>query len=649
MGLALVALVLVLYWQVAGHEFVNLDDQDYIVANPRVRQGLTWDGIGWAFASFHSANWHPLTWLSHMLDCQLFGLAPRGHHITNVVLHAANALLLFLSLRFMTSAVWPSAFVAALFAVHPLRAESVAWVSERKDVLSGLFWMLTILAYAWYVKRPATRRYLLVFTSLALGLMAKPMLVTLPAVLLLLDLWPLGRLRLPGFADRGDTYGAELPALAPATRPTHRLIVEKLPLLCLSVASSVVTVLAQQSGGTVGTLEAVPAWSRLANVLMTYVTYLWKTIWPTDLAVTYPHPALVNPEGSAALTGAAIAAALLLLSISVAVVALARRRPYLAVGWLWYLGTLLPVIGLFQVGSQAMADRYTYVPLVGIYILIAWGVRDLTAHWSVSPRVLTAVTALLLGGYMTATWFQVGTWRNSFTLFEHAIRVTSDNWVAHSNLATVLMEEGRLAEAAAHLERALHIMPGYAAGHTKLGIVFERQGKLAEAAAQHERAVRLNPDVAEAHSNLGAVFFKQGKLAQAATRLERALQINPELAEAHTNLGAVFVKQGQLARAAAQFEHALRIEPDHAPAHSNLGVVFLNQGRLAQAAAQLERALQIQPDLANAHTNLGIVLTRRGRLAEAATHFERALQINPDDANARQRLDSVLSRLQARQ
>jgi Flp pilus assembly protein TadD len=612
-----------------------------------VRQGLTWDSARWAFTSFHIANWHPLSWLSHMLDVELFGPEPGPAHLTNVVLHASNAVLLFLALRFMTGAIWPCALVATLFAVHPLRVESVAWVSERKDVLSGLFWMLTMLAYAWYARRPALSRYLVVFAALALGLMSKPSLVTLPCVLLLLDLWPLRRWRLPGSRSQGYVADAGSdPGGADAT-PVHWLLLEKLPLLGLSAASSVITVLAQQSGLAIGTLESVPMGARLANAAVAYVAYLWKTLWPANLAIIYPHPALVSADASSALLVPSIAAGLLLACVTFLVIWSARRRTYLAVGWLWYLGALVPMVGLVQVGSQAMADRYSYLPLLGIYIGIAWGLRDLLVRWPVRRTFLVGVSAVLVVAYGTATWAQVGTWRNSLSVYQHAVRVTENNYSAHSSLGLVLRSEGELAEAEAHFQRAIRIKPDCDFAHTNLGVVFELQNKLARAAASHEEALRIRPDYAKAHNNLGIVRSKQGRPAEAIARFERAVEIRPDYALAHTNLGAALEKQGRSAEAINHYRWALRIQPDYAKAHNNLAVALIRRGDLVQAIAHLERAVLIQPDYANAHNNLGVALRNQGRLREALDHFERAVRIDPSYAKARRNLQQTRARLAA--
>ena len=617
---ALVAGVCVVYAQVRGYEFINLDDRSYVLENPHVLRGLTSDGLRWAFSAFHRANWHPLTWMSHMLDGELFGADPAGHHLTNVVLHAVNAVLLFLALRMMTGSLWACAAVATLFAFHPLRVESVAWVSERKDVLSGLFFMLTLLAYAWYVRRPGFVRYLAVFFALALGLMSKPMLVTLPCVLLLLDIWPLRRWR----------------------------VLEKLPLLALALASCAVTVLAQQRGLAVQTLESIPLHARLANALVAYFLYLWKTIWPLNLAIFYPHPSLIPGEGFSKLIGPAIASGLLLASITLLALRQRSHRPYLLVGWLWYLGMLVPVIGLVQVGSQALADRYAYLPLVGIYIAIAWLLRDWASHQARRQQALALVAAAVVLACMTASWRQAGTWRTSTHVHQHAIEVTKNNYFAHSNLGLVLRGQSELTRAVEHLESAVRIKPDFAFAHTNLGVAYELEGELGRAAAAHERAIEIKPDYAKAHVNLAVALLKMGNLDQAETHLRRAIRTQPNYALAHMNLGVVLEKQGKLEQAIAAYRRAIRLAPTDVKAHSNLGVALVRLGRLDEAVAEFERALSLNPEYATAHNNLGVALRRQGKLIEAADHFEQALRIQPDYSNARRNLMQVRAQLGGR-
>jgi tetratricopeptide (TPR) repeat protein len=563
----LASVVLAMYWQVREHSFVTYDDDVYILDNPRVRDGLTWDGVRWAFTTTHAANWHPLTWLSHMLDCQLFGVEPGSHHLSSVVLHAANVALLFLALFYLTGGFWPSLLVAAIFAVHPLRVESVAWAAERKDLLAGFFWMTTMLAYCHYARRPRPGRYLPVFLSLALGLMAKPMLVTLPCVLLLLDFWPLRR------------------------SPLRWLILEKLPLCGLAAASCTVTVIAQSSGGAVSATEILPLGWRSANALTSYVGYLWKSIWPSGLAFYYPHPAIL----STGVFAFAILGSLLLAAGTYLALRHSGRHPYVTVGWLWYLGTLVPVIGLVQVGSQAMADRYAYLPLIGIYIAVAWSLAAAVSRW---PRIRTAVAGALclaLAALALATWRQAGHWRDSRALYEHALLVTERNYLAHNGLGNVLQRAGALDEAMVHFERALAIKPDFAIAHNNLGVLLKNRGDLAGAAAHYEHAIRVKPDFSQAHSNLGNVLARQGDLAGAAEHYRRAIEIDPGRPAPLINLGNLFFSRGDFAEAILQYERALLIDPGLADAHKNIGVSYERLGDLPKAVVHYRRALEIDP------------------------------------------------------
>src|SRR5437660_12724311 len=498
---------LAVYAQVAGHGFVSYDDPDYVSGNPYVRAGLTRAGLSWALTTGHAGNWHPLTWLSHMLDCQLFGLRPGAHHLTNVLLHTANSLLLFVLLRGMSGALWPSAAVASFFALHPLHVESVAWVSERKDVLSTLFWMLTLLAYWRYTREPSLRRYLPVLVLLALGLMSKPMLVTLPLVMLLLDVWPLGRLPLAA-PEGGDTPCVERSARRQEVRPgSHprarkarrsealprarratwppglRLVLEKVPLVALAAASSVFTFVVQLHGGAVAPVDALPFQARVANALVSYAAYLGKMIYPAGLVIFYPRVPL--PAWQVAAAGLALVAGSLL------VIRLAPRRPWLLVGWLWYVVTLLPVIGLVQVGDLAMADRYTYVPLIGPFIMLAWSAAEIVRRRPAWRSTVAASAGVLLAGCAVATGLQLRYWRSSMTLFEHAVEVIPDNYVAHLSLGNALAEQGRLDDAIAHYSAALRVKPDLATAHGNLGVILARQGTPEEAGAQYAAALPL--------------------------------------------------------------------------------------------------------------------------------------------------------------
>ena len=538
------------FWQVRSHEFITFDDSDYVTENRHVQDGITLKGIVWAFSEPHAHNWHPLTWLSHMLDCQLFGLKPGLHHLVNVLFHVANALLLFLVLYRMTNALWQSAFVAGLFALHPLHVESVAWVAERKDVLSTLFWMLTMGAYVYYVERPGYKRYLIVLIFFVLGLMAKPMLVTLPFVLLLLDYWPLKRLRLlqadahVGFAapqpgGRGKKKQKSKPQPQKGTTQKKAikfhtlwsgiwpLLKEKMPFFVIAMALCFVTVYAQHR--VVRPMALYPMDCRIANALITYVTYIGKMLWPVKLSIFYPYGIATMLSWKAA------AAMLLLLFATYLAVRAAGRFPYLIVGWFWYVGTLVPVIGLVQVGLQSMADRYTYVPLIGIFIVISWGVPELLGRWHYRKSALTAVAVGILFSLSALTYIQVGYWRNNIFLYEHAIEVTSENAWAQNNLGYALDLQGKKEEAIAHFRKAISIS-NEADAHYNLGTVLASQGKLDEAVYHFRESIRISPDYAKAHNNLGNALLYQGRLDEAIASYKEAVRLNPDYALAQENL-----------------------------------------------------------------------------------------------------------------
>jgi tetratricopeptide (TPR) repeat protein len=617
-GLVLVLATLAVYGQVRNFHFVNFDDNLYITDHPLVQKGLTLDGLSKAFTSSYVGFWAPLTMLSNMLGCQIFGLHPGGHHLINLVFHLANALLLFFWLQRTTQALGPSFLVAALFALHPLHAESVAWVTERKDVLSTFFWLLTMWAYWWYVKTPGLGRYLLILVCFILGLMAKPMLVSLPFVLLLLDYWPLSRLSLQGLA-----------AAAPSSPPgpgvaLQRLVWEKAPLFVLAALVSLITFYTQKEIGALWSLQALPFTTRLANALVAYVSYLGKMFWPVHLAVLYPLPGQNLPLWQ---TGAA---ALVLAALSFLALRQARRQPYLLVGWLWYLGTLVPVIGLVQVGQQAMADRYTYVPFIGLFIALAWGAAVLAARWR-APRFLLPVGAgVVLSVLAVCTWAQVGYWRDSITLYEHTLQVTRRNPLIHYNLGLALFSQGRLAEAMAHYDEALRLKPGYAEAHNNLGLALFSQGKLTEAMANYAEALRLKPGSAETHNNLGLALFSQGKLTEAMAHYGEALRLKPDFAEAQNNLGIALYSQGKLTEAMAHYTEALRLKPDFANAYYNLGIIYGTQGKFQEAIALYRKAIEADHDFVAAYNSLGIAYANLGENQEAVTMFQKAIQIKPN-------------------
>jgi len=639
----LVAAVLTAYGHLPGHDFINLDDPPYITENPRVRQGLTGDNLLWAFTSLEVNNWHPLTWLSFMMDSQLYGLNPAGFHLTNLVFHILNALLLFYLLKRMNGAFGPSLFVAAVFALHPLQVESVAWVSERKDVLSTFLGLLTIWFYIGYAERPALKTYLPVLLFFALGLMAKPMLVTWPFVLLLLDYWPLNR--------SGWT----------------RLVKEKIPLFALSLASSAITLLAQ-SQGALKTLDVLPLSIRLGNTLVSYVKYLGKFFYPDPLAVYYPHPG--RPPWPHILLAGLILAALTWL-----VWRTRKKRPYLLVGWLWFLGTLVPVIGLVQVGWQGLADRYTYVPLIGLVMMVAWLVPDLFDHWRFKKTAITVLAGAALAPLLVLTWFQHQHWQNSLTLFRHALAVTEDNYLAHHHLGMALAKQGHPDQAQAHFLEAVRINPTYATPYLAMGIYAARDNRIEEAVGYFSQALKIWPEYFEAHLNLARLAALQNRPEQALEHYRRALEINPDYAPAHFELGNLLralgrptealthyeknlrlePKQikarlnlagllgllGRHQEAELQFRRVLEIEPDNPDAHYNLGTLYGLTGRPAQAEAHLRQAIELNPGSAPAHFNLGLTLANQGKMAQAADQFAEALRIDPGFEPARQALTKV--------
>jgi Flp pilus assembly protein TadD len=590
-SLCLIVVTLTVFWQVQQCQFLSFDDDDYVTDNPNVKAGLTFKGVTWAFTTFHASNWHPLTWLSHMLDCELFGLNPRWHHLTNLLFHILNTLLLFLVLKRMTGAPWGSSFVAALFALHPLHVESVAWVAERKDVLSTFFWMLTMWAYIRYVERPGINRYLVVLIFCAMGLMSKPIFVTLPFVLLLLDYWPLGRLPFGQSGDHRLKYYALLKS-SDSKSIVFGLVLEKIPLFVLVVISSVLTFFAQQKGGTVKTIQLFPFEDRIANALLSYVGYIGKMIWPHHLGILYPYPNEFPFWGIAG-------AGLLLVGISVLVICAVLRYPYLLVGWLWYLGTLVPVIGLVQVGMQSMADRYTYLPFIGLFIIIAKGIPDILATWSYRKMVLVISAGVLLFIFMIVTRYQIQHWQNNMTLFQHTVNVTSNNFLIHNKLGNLLTQQGKFNEATHHYYEALRINPNFVESHNNIGNALFRQGKIEEAISHYRKALENTPHYADAHNNLGVALARQGKFQEATIHFSEALRINSDFAEAHNNLGVLLAQQGETQKAKAHFTEAVRIRPDYAEAHFYLGLTYLMMGNRDLALREYQILKTINPDLAN--------------------------------------------------
>ena len=579
--LVLAAMVWAVFGQTLGHEFVNFDDRHYVHGNPAVEQGLTPEGLRMAFTESYVGIWLPLTMLTYQLDYELAGMNPGAFLRTNVVLHTLSTLALFLLLRSMTGSLWESAFVAALFAIHPLRAESVAWISERKDVLSGLFFMLTLGAYTRYARQTSPGRYLLVLLLFALGLLSKPMLVTLPCVLLLLDFWPLNRFETPG---------------------AKKLILEKTPFFLLSVVFCAISVWTQRHTATVDA-EVTFLW-RVANAAVSYAVYIRQTLAPFGLAALYPHPGTALPLREVS------ASFILLLLITLAVIPSWKKKPWLLTGWLWYLGMLVPVIGIKQVGIHAHADRYTYLPQIGLFIMIAWGAAERSKPWKNRRVILGTMALIILTGLGILARQQVSYWRDGEALWAHALKYTADNRIANYNLAKSL----------------------------------ERNGKTESAIEQYRRALITWPNDADALINLGNILAKKGQAGDAAGLYRRALELKPESPEAHTDLGIILSRQGQIEAAMEHYRKALSFDPDYLEAHTNIGIALAKQKKYEAAAEHLDRALEIQPDYAYAHYNLGVTLSKQGKTDGAISHLQKVRELDPDGELA-ERSQKLLSKL----
>jgi tetratricopeptide (TPR) repeat protein len=628
-AVALALVTLAVYLPVTGFQFVNFDDTDFVTGNPHVQAGLTMESFKWAWRSEVARNWHPITVLTHMLDCQLFGVQPWWPHLVNALLHAANAVLLFGLFQRMTGAVWRSAAVAAFFALHPLHVESVAWVAERKDVLSTLFWFLTAWAYVRYVEEFKVQGskfkvfYGLSLLFFALGLMSKPMLVTVPFTLLLLDYWPLGRMK-----------SGSVP---------WRLVVEKIPFFTLSAALCVVTFLIQQHGGAVQRLQDFPLSSRLANALVSYVRYIEKMFWPRHLAGLYL-------RSGAWPWWAVMLAALLLLTVSVLVLTQRRRRPYLAVGWFWYLGTLVPVIGVVQVGMQALADRFTYVPMIGLFVMLVWGGWELAVAGRVTKFVPVAM-ALALAACATLTIRQEFFWKDSETLFKRMIDATPNNYMAHYNLGNLYSKENRTKEAISNFVAAIQEEPNYAEAHNNLGGIYLDQKRYDEALEHYRTAVRVHPDylyyfnLANALADAASARHATNAFAEAVRTYQQALQLNPASSDAHQNLGLTWQTQGRTSEAAAEFEQAARLDANRADTWTRLGLLYAMQDQMPEAERAFRELTRLQPNNAEAFGWLGNSLAVQNKLADAVPFYLTALKINPADAKNEFNLGLTFSRL----
>lgn len=592
-------------------KFMVFDEQSYVNGNVHVNSGLSWGNIFWAFRSLDYANWHPLTWISHMLDVQLYGLNPLWHHLTSVLIHAFNTVLVFLVFRRMTGAGWRSLMVAGLFGLHPLRVESVAWISERKDVLSTMFWLLAMWTYVKFAEEFKAKNgkaklfYGLTLLFFAMGLMSKTMLVTLPFVFLLLDYWPLKRWEQKNKWD---------------------LVLEKIPFFLMTIIVSIIAYIAQQKAGAMKETGGLPFSDHVENALLSYVRYLGMFVWPENLCIYYPYPESWP-------VAKVLAAGLFLIFASWLVWTQRRRRPYLLVGWLWYLGTLVPVIGLVQLQSQSMADRYTYVPLIGVYVLLVWGLWEAAERWRHGAMVLSVMGAAAMIICVALTRYEIGFWRDDITVWNRAIAVTKNNYVAHTNLGGVLPATQFDAKFA-QFQEAVRENPDFADAQRKLADELVRRVRPDEAIIHYQKALAIDPDNAETHYNLGIAFIRKGQIDEAIIHYQMALKIDPNNAEAHNNLGTAFIRKGQIDEAIVQYQRALTINPNYAEAHNNLGNIFLQKERVDEAIIHYQRALAINPNYVEAHYNLGSAFYRKGRVVEAIASTQQALQLAISQNNA---------------
>jgi Tfp pilus assembly protein PilF len=619
-SLLLLVCTLSIYWQLINHDFINFDDDQYVTENAQVQYGLTLQGLQWAFTTTYTTNWHPLTWLSHMLDVELYDMNPAGHHMTGLLLHLLNTLLLFLLLKKLTGLHWRSAFVAMLFAIHPLHVESVAWVAERKDVLSTFFWMLTIWFYADYVHKGKAVKYWIALFAFALGLMSKPMVVTLPFVLLLLDYWPLSRFSLDAALQRRTEVRATL----------IRLLVEKLPFFLLTAISATITVM-------IGDVQSVQDFSiedRIGNALVSYVAYISNMFWPYPLVIFRPHPGglpIWQP----------VVALLFILAVTLLVIVRGKKRPYLPVGWFLYLGALVPVIGLIQVGLQSRADRYTYVPLIGIAIMLVWGIGDLAKKWKQRRGVLAGGMAVITLLLMLCTYNQVGYFKNSITVFEHAIKHEPDAYYSRNNLALAYQDAGNLDKAIEHFEEAIRLKPDRYKYYNNLGAAYFRKGKYDEAVKNYLIVLARMPGNIDARNNLGNIYQVKGQYDLAIQQYELALSGAPDNAVTLNNMGMAYIKKREIDKAVVYLKKAVDALPGYTLARVNLGRAFGEQGDIDTAIAHFLLALEMAPNDPMVHNWLGLSYALKGKKEKAIHHYQLALKLNPNMPATRSRLEQL--------
>lgn len=629
LAICLAIVSFVVYLPVASHEFVNFDDNVYVTENPNVLSGLSWQSVKWAFTAVHATYWQPMTWLSYMLDCTLFGSNSGPHHLVNVGFHIINTVLLFFFLSRTTKGLWQSAFVAALFALHPLHVESVAWTAERRDVLSTMFWLLTMLTYARYARRPSAGRYLVTLVLFILGLLSKPMLVTLPFVLILLDYWPLGRFLNSKFSILIS-------------------IIEKVPFILLSVIISLITFITSRKVGALIDIYTIPLKSRVVNAVCSYLAYIGKMFWPSRLAILYPHPAGFLPAA------VIVIYAILLILITGLVIYYGRRCKYLIMGWLWYLGTLVPVIGIVQVGVQGMADRYTYVPLTGIFIIIAFGAADLLKNVPFKRIVLTASAATCLFGCTLVTSAQLKYWKNSFVLFEHALDVmegghnTPGNYAdvpgspqIHNNFANELRRMGRTDEAIEHYKFALELDPDFSMARRNLALALAEKGRYDEAVEQLKIYYGSDVNTGQIREELGTILAKQGKAEDAVGQFQKALAEQQDSVKVLRNLAYALTQSGKTSEAVEYYRKALQLDPNDILTHGRLTLALASLGQIDEAIEHCRIVLKVSPDDAEMQNNLGMLLQKKGDFEQAAECYKKALQIDPNFAQARRNLDSI--------
>jgi tetratricopeptide (TPR) repeat protein len=629
--LLLVGIILAVYWNLSRYEFINYDDNIYLSENQQIQSGLTKESLAWSFNLQENKKfyWHPLTWISHMLDVELYGMDPGRHHLTNVIIHVFNTLLLFLILNRMTGALWRCAFVAALFALHPINVESVAWIAERKNVLSTFFGLLALWIYAGYARRPGLFRYLGVALFFVLSLLAKPMLVTLPFVLLLLDYWPLKRIEFQQLMGGGlDRAG--------------RLIVEKVPLFILSVLSVYLSMASTRGIGNVISLQAVPLMLRIENTLVSYIKYIGKLIWPSDLAIFYPYPEIIP-------LWQLMGALAVLCAISIVAIRSLRNHPYIAVGWLLFLGTLVPVIGLVQVGRwQEMADRFAYVPLIGLFVIIAWGIPHLVNRWQYKRIGLTIGACVLLLVLAVTTRSQVRHWEDSVTIFQQAVKATGGSWIAHNNLANGLMNRNKNNEAIRHFRLALQGNPPEPAGvYFNLAVALTNQGRNPEAIECYAEVLKLAPEYVNAHINMGAVLDREGRTDEAINHFLEALRIEPNSDKAHFNLGNTLLAKGRLDEAINHFSNALRLNPNFAEAHNSTGLALMQKGKLEEAIRHFRKAADIKPAYRDAEENKKLAESIDGKIKNAAAGMRDSMNFNLQDPEIGLKMVDLLEKKKA--